>query len=97
MLTCWMIKAQVGYNRLSQDDWGVGKDKPELYLDKRMRRGISSFSALDSTEELEEGLLRLKSDIETKTSEGIRKQYQNELSSYILLLQEKRQLIIPFI
>ena len=68
----------------------VGKDKSELYLDKRMRRGISSFSALSNSEEVEEGLSRLKSDIETKTFEGIQKQYQNELGDYLFIVAKKK-------
>ena len=68
----------------------VGKNKPELYLNKKIRKGISSFSALANIEEVEKGLSKLKLDIETKTFDNIQKQYQNDLGDYLFIVANKK-------
>jgi SAM-dependent methyltransferase len=40
-----------------------GKHRPELYLDPRIRAGISAFARADDHEAIDRGLERLKSDI----------------------------------
>ena len=50
----------------------AGKNKPEFYLDAEIRKGISSFSALANAGEVEEGLSKLRNDIELGRFEGIK-------------------------
>ena len=42
-----------------------GKHNPALYLDARVRSGISTFASLANADEIEQGLAQLRSDIET--------------------------------
>ena len=49
---------------LSDSFAAVGWSRPELYLDSRIRNGISSFAKID-TVELEHGLSRLHKNLET--------------------------------
>ena len=51
-------------HNLSDSFAAVGWGRPELYLDDRIRNGISSFSGL-SKRELEEGLSNLSRDLES--------------------------------
>ena len=48
---------------LSDSFAAVGWARPELYLDSKIRNGISSFTKIDA-EELENGLSRLREDLE---------------------------------
>lgn len=68
----------------------VGKHDPEYYFDEQIRRGISSFSTLSSTEEVEQGLSMLKSDIENGAFKKIRNKYENNLGDYLFLTFEKK-------
>jgi hypothetical protein len=43
-----------------------GKYEPKMYLDEKIRSGISTFANLASKEEVEEGCDRLKKDIELR-------------------------------
>jgi SAM-dependent methyltransferase len=51
---------------LSDSFAAVGWARPELYLDSKIRNGISSFAKLDATE-LNHGLSRLQEDLKTGT------------------------------
>lgn len=42
-----------------------GKHRPELYLDPRVRAGISTFTTLADEDEMNEGLARLERDVES--------------------------------
>lgn len=44
-----------------------------MYLDKKVRSGISTFANLASKEEIEEGCAKLKKDIETNKIEDVLK------------------------
>jgi SAM-dependent methyltransferase len=68
----------------------VGKNKPELYLDERIRKGISSFSALANVEEVELGLSELESDIKTGKFEEIKRKYHNNLGDYLFISAKKK-------
>ncbi|MGI8891876.1 MAG: class I SAM-dependent methyltransferase [Bacteroidia bacterium] len=66
-----------------------GKNNPELYFDENIRRGISSFSSLADKEEVEEGLNKLKTDIENETFESIKEKYINDMGDYLFMKIEK--------
>src|SRR5690606_24660548 len=42
-----------------------GKHNPETYFDEQVRNGISSFSSLANHSEVRQGLVRLRSDIDS--------------------------------
>jgi ubiquinone/menaquinone biosynthesis C-methylase UbiE len=52
-------------NDLSDGFAAIGWARPELYLDERIRNGISSFAKI-TDDELEQGLSRLRQDLETE-------------------------------
>jgi ubiquinone/menaquinone biosynthesis C-methylase UbiE len=67
-----------------------GKNKPELYLDAAIRKGISSFSALANAEEVEDGLLKLQGDLDTGRFKDIKEKYDNDLGDYMFIIAEKK-------
>jgi ubiquinone/menaquinone biosynthesis C-methylase UbiE len=73
----------------------VGKNKPELYFDETIRNGISSFSSLANSEEVKNGLARLRNDLKSHTFEGIKEQFANELGDYLFLTISKKANPIP--
>ncbi|MGI8669281.1 MAG: class I SAM-dependent methyltransferase [Aridibacter sp.] len=77
-----------------------GKHNPKMYLNKQIRHGISSFSDLANMEEIEKGLRKLESDIETGKVQEIITNYENNNGDYLFLIAKKKgkgQLIhLPF-
>lgn len=67
-----------------------GKYEPKLYLDERVRSGISTFANLASKDEIEEGCNKLKMDIETKKIEGVLNKYSSNLGDYVYVIAEKK-------
>jgi len=68
----------------------VGKNKPEFYFNEKIRKGISSFSALSNIGEIKQGLARLYSDIGNGTFKDIKTQYDNNLGDYLFITMEKK-------
>lgn len=68
----------------------VGKNNPNRYFDETVRHGISSFSSLAANDELTEGLLKLRNDIDDQTFENFRSHYANELGDYLFISLEKK-------
>ncbi len=66
-----------------------GKHNPALYLNARVRSGISSFAALANAEEVSQGLNALQEAIQTKEIEQIIQQYQNDLGDYLFIIARK--------
>jgi SAM-dependent methyltransferase len=66
-----------------------GKQRPELYLDHRVRKGISSFAALAHRAEVEDGLEKLADDIKNCRFSRIARKYENDLGDYSLLVAAK--------
>jgi len=62
-----------------------GKHHPERYLDKRIRQGISSFSDLAYESEVDKGLNKLISDIESGEINHIKRTFENTLGDYMLI------------
>ncbi|MEE4247975.1 MAG: methyltransferase domain-containing protein, partial [Kangiellaceae bacterium] len=67
-----------------------GKQNPELYFNESIRHGISSFSALANRDEVERGLARLRSDIDSGSIHDIIKSYENDFGDYAYLIMEKK-------
>ena len=67
----------------------VGKNRPELYLEQRIRSGISSFSALSNAEEVETGLRQLEGDIESNHFTQVQSRYENDLGDYLFIVMRK--------
>lgn len=65
------------------------KYRPQMYLDASVRSGISSFSAFSTPGELNSGLKRLKSDIETHAIHDIISQYENDRGDYLFIKANK--------
>lgn len=61
----------------------AGKNRPELYLDPKVRRGISSFSDLSLQEEVEAGLARLEEDLENGQWEKVAAGYAHSNGDYL--------------
>jgi ubiquinone/menaquinone biosynthesis C-methylase UbiE len=66
-----------------------GKHNPSVYLDPKVRHGISSFSSLANAEEVTYGLHRLEKDIESKKIDDIITKYQNTLGDYLFMVIKK--------
>ncbi|HEX9979001.1 MAG TPA: class I SAM-dependent methyltransferase [Flavobacterium sp.] len=68
----------------------VGKNRPECYFDDQIRHGISSFSSLANSEEVKEGLAKLRNDIDNRAFEKIKNEYENILGDYLFITIEKK-------
>jgi len=66
-----------------------GKQNPELYFDESIRHGISSFSALASIDEVQNGLAKLRKDIDSEKIKDIIKSYNNDFGDYLYIIGEK--------
>jgi ubiquinone/menaquinone biosynthesis C-methylase UbiE len=68
-------------------DWFLysGKHDPARYLDPRVRKGISSFADMANRDEVEAGLRRLKTDVESGEIARVIKQYENDLGDYLFV------------
>ena len=73
-------------------DWFLHADKyrPEMYLDPIVRAGISSFHVSSYGNEVEIGLAKLISDIDTGRVHEIIQQYENSLGDYLFVIAEKK-------
>ena len=66
-----------------------GKQNPELYFDKQIRYGISSFSSLANQTEVEQGLLELRKDIDDQRINEVIKSYENDFGDYLYIIGKK--------
>lgn len=66
-----------------------GKQNPEIYFDQQIRNGISSFSSLANRTEVEQGLTKLRADIDSGKIKEIIKAYDNEFGDYLYVIGEK--------
>jgi len=67
----------------------AGKNRPELYLDAEIRKGISSFAALADADEVGEGLKKLKNDMELGRFEDIKAKFNNDSGDYLFIAAQK--------
>ena len=62
-----------------------GKHRPEIYLDKRMRQGSSTFATLADPDEVAAGCAKLSDDIISGRFSEIYNQYDNRDGDYIFI------------
>ncbi|HZY39731.1 MAG TPA: class I SAM-dependent methyltransferase [Mucilaginibacter sp.] len=67
----------------------VGKNRPELYLDEKIRAGISSFSVLANAVEVQNGLQQLRLDLDNGRCDEIKAGYENDLGDYLFIILQK--------
>lgn len=65
-----------------------GKQNPELYFDESIRHGISSFSALANKNEVENGLRKLRADIDNGKIDEVIGSYENNLGDYLYIIAQ---------
>jgi len=63
----------------------AGKHRPSMYLDPRVRAGISSFANLSTREEVEAGLARLASDVDTGAMDRVIRDAETERGEYLFV------------
>lgn len=66
-----------------------GKQRPSLYLDAEVRKGISSFSALSNKAEVENGLQKLAEDLDKEKFSEIAKNYESHSGDYVFIVAAK--------
>lgn len=62
-----------------------GKNRPEIYLDERVRRGSSTFASLADTNEVIEGCAKLSDDIISGHFNKVYNQYDDQNGDYIFI------------
>jgi len=67
----------------------VGKNKPELYFDETIRKGISGFAAFSNREEVDAGLVQLRADIDNGSFAAVKQKYENEIGDYLFVTLQK--------
>jgi len=68
----------------------AGKNRPELYFDFEIRKGISSFSALANIEEVKQGLVSLTEDLKSGKFKEVQSEYNNDNGDYLFIIAEKK-------
>jgi hypothetical protein len=68
-----------------------GKHRPEIYLDPRVRTGISTFAALADAAEVEDGCQRLSQDIESGRLAEVMAGYQHAQGDYLFVISAKER------
>jgi ubiquinone/menaquinone biosynthesis C-methylase UbiE len=66
-----------------------GKHRPEMYLDPRVRAGISTFAALADASEVEEGCQKLSQDIASGHIAEVMARYRHTHGDYLFVVGEK--------
>ncbi|MDB5052749.1 MAG: Methyltransferase type 11 [Bacilli bacterium] len=67
-----------------------GKYDPNIYLNPKVRAGISTFANLASPDEIHVGCTKLKSDIESGRIQKALDRYSSDLGDYTFVVAEKR-------
>ncbi len=91
---------QAGFSAVETEKYFVQEDlqdhflysnkfRPEQYLNPEIRKGISSFAAFSTPDELEQGLKRLETDIQEGAIQEVIKNYNNENGDYLFYVVSK--------
>ena len=67
-----------------------GKNRPEIYFDENIRRGISTFASLANRIEVEAGLKMLKDDIDYGGFQSVKQKYESDEGDYVFIIAEKQ-------
>ena len=89
-----------GFSSISTESYAVrpdlqdfflqsGKHRPELYLDPRVRAGISTFALFGEPVEMDAGCRRLSDDIATGHINDIIASFENSCGDYLFMVAEK--------
>lgn len=62
-----------------------GKHNPELYFEEKIRQGISSFASLSNYKEVQQGLIKLKQDVDTGNIRKVIESYDNQFGDYLFI------------
>ncbi len=65
-----------------------GKHRPDIYLNEKVRRGISTFSSLADESEISGGCSKLAKDIETGKIDTVIASYANDFGDYCFVVTE---------
>jgi ubiquinone/menaquinone biosynthesis C-methylase UbiE len=66
-----------------------GKNNPEIYLNAKVRNGISSFSSLANIREVKNGLKALSRDIESGEIDEVISNFNNDDGDYLFITGDK--------
>ena len=66
-----------------------GKHNPEIYFDEQIRNGISSFASLSNRIEVEQGLQKLRTSIDSGKINEVIRLYENESGDYLFINGKK--------
>lgn len=91
-----------GFEQVTVEPWDVpddlvdlflysGKHRPELYLNERVRQGISTFALLAEPDEVAAGLARLERDLRTGRINEVRARYASHDGDYAFVIAERRR------
>lgn len=68
-----------------------GKQKPEMYLDPEIRKGISSFSDIAEADEITSGLELLERDIKSHKINITRDKFDDRMGDYLFIVLSKSE------
>lgn len=71
-----------------------GKYDPSMYLDAKVRKGISTFTSLAFEDEVKDGCCRLKHDIESGRVYEVISKYNSVSGDYMFIVAEKKQQLL---
>jgi SAM-dependent methyltransferase len=77
-------------NELQDFFFYSGKHRPEIYLDPRIRGGLSTFASLAEPDEVDSGCRRLALDIQSGKIEDIMRSYSHNQGDYLFIVAEKK-------
>ncbi len=66
----------------------AGKQRPELYLDARVRAGISTFAALADADEVARGVVALEADIVSGAIDEVVARFDDSAGDYLFVIAE---------
>jgi SAM-dependent methyltransferase len=67
-----------------------GKHRPEMYLDPRVRAGISTFSVLANPDEVEAGCQRLEADVQSGRIAEVMAAYRHDRGDYLFVVADRQ-------
>lgn len=94
-LTIHALK-EAGFSRIETEKYFVkpdlqdqflqcGKEQPELYFREDIRNGISSFRSFGYKDEVEDGLSKLREDIDSGRWKEVAQQYESSEGDYLFI------------
>ncbi|MEO0896236.1 MAG: class I SAM-dependent methyltransferase [Bacteroidota bacterium] len=91
--TGWQLKAVEKYfvsEELQDLFLYSGKNRPELYFEAGFRSGIFAFGTHHNPEDVQNGLTKLRQDMDSGHFEEVKKKYENNQGDYLFLVAEKK-------